>query len=185
MEIFEPRDRSVIGRGRSLQKEHEVDIPLTRGLDVPGRIKTVHGCVKNYLQHLPGRCCIFPDPVIGPDKIGQIQFLHELTQQTHLVIRCDESFQIQRKYQLISALGKGIILTVFLFHRSYNYTMRARSFGTWFLCFTGLSRAFYKSPPKKKSRPEAVARLLPEGRSDRSRVGWVKDRGQRPMILGI
>jgi len=63
--------------------------------------------------------------------------------------------------------------------------MRARSFGTWFLCFTGLSRAFYKSPPKKKTRPEAVARLLPEGRSDRSMVGWVKDRGQRPVILGI
>ena len=85
---------------------------------------------------------------------------------------------------MISAPGKGIILTVFLFLHKLNYTMRARSFGTWFLCFMGISRALKKSLPKKKTRPEAVARLLPEGRSNRSRVGWVLIEGM-PEDQGI
>ena len=65
-----------------------------------------------------------------------------LAPQTHLIIRWDDGFQIQRKYQLISALGKGIILTVFLFHCKYNYTMRAGFFGTRFLCSGGHQPGF-------------------------------------------
>ena len=156
MEMFEPCDRCVVRRGRTFQKEHEVDVPLTGGLDVPGRVKTVHGCVKHHLQHLPGRRCVFPYPVIGPVKIAQFHFLHELAQQAHLVIRWDDGFQIQRKYQLISALGKGIILTVFLFHRSYNYTIGAGSFGTWFLCFMAITRAFRSNLLKTKGWSDVI-----------------------------
>ena len=61
------------------------------------------------------------------DIMGRIEAIHR-------IVRSYDSFMIQRKFQLISALDKGIILIVYLVHHKYNYTIIAGSFGTRLLC---------------------------------------------------